>query len=72
MTQIEWQQLEAAVAKMTDVEKQRLADLLASNSNGQIGADPTIGLFADEPDLIEEVIRQTYIARETHPFRTGE
>jgi hypothetical protein len=74
MTQLEWQQLEAAVAKMTDAEKQRLATLLMQPEKEQAtgGRDPIIGSFADESDLIEFVIEQTNLARETHPFRTGE
>jgi hypothetical protein len=73
MTQIQWQQLEATVAEMTEAEKQRLADLLKpSNGTSPTRSDPTIGLFADDPELIEQIIQDTYIARETHPFRTGE
>ena len=73
MTQIQWQQLEATVAEMTEAEKQRVADLLKpSNVASPTQSDPTIGLFADDPELIEQIIQDTYIARETHPFRTGE
>ena len=73
MTQNQWQQLEATVAEMTEAEKQRLADLLKpSNGASPTRSDPTIGLFADDPDLIEQIIQDTYIARETHSFRTGE
>lgn len=74
MTQIQWQQIEAAVAGMTDVEKQRLATLLnqPDHAKAKTVRDPIIGLFADEPELIEFVIEQTNLARETHPFRSGE
>ncbi len=74
MTQIQWEQLEATVAEMTELEKQRLESLLHRSdlAPAKTGRDPIIGLFADEPELIEFVIQQTYLARETHPFRTGE
>ena len=76
MTQLEWQQLEATVQQMTDAEKQRLAVLLAHSevptpprSNDR---DPVIGLFADEPELMEQVIELIYRDRETTPFRVTE
>lgn len=74
MTQFEWQQLEAAVAGMTDDEKQRLATLLAApqESVTPIRPDSIIGLFADDPDLIEQIVQNAYVLRETQPFRTGE
>lgn len=73
MTQIQWEQLEAAVAVMTEEEKQRLAGLLSPAAPPPTSPRKSIiGLFADEPELIEQIIQDVYIARETHPFRTGE
>jgi hypothetical protein len=74
MTQIEWQQLEAAIAHMTDAEKKRLATLLVppGEPKAEPKPDPILGLFADEPELIQFIIDQTYLARETHPLRLGD
>jgi hypothetical protein len=74
MTQLEWQQLEATVAGMTDAERQRLAMLLESNRQAASASadNPSLGLFADEPELIDEIMKGVYEARETYPLRTGE
>jgi hypothetical protein len=76
MTQIQWQQLEATVAQMTDAEKQRLTSLLEKSvislKSEKEKPDPVIGLFADEPELMEKVIELVYRDRETAPFRTGQ
>ena len=76
MTQIQWQQLEATVAQMTDAEKQRLTGLLEksviSSKIENEKHDPVIGLFADEPELMEKVIELVYRDRETAPLRTGQ
>ena len=72
MTQIEWQQLEATVAQMTDAEKQRLVKLLeVAPAQPEAPHNPSLGLFADEPELMEKVIELIYRDRETVPFRTG-
>lgn len=73
MTQIQWQQLEATVAEMTDDEKRRLAAMLADAASCQSSSsdNPSLGLFADDPDLLDEIMDGVYIARENHPFRTG-
>lgn len=72
MTQLEWQQLEAIVAQMTDAEKQRLAKLLeADPAEPERSGNPSLGLFADEPELMEKVIELIYRDRETVPFRVG-
>ena len=54
MTQIEWQHLEATVAGMTDEEKQKLADLLTpvSSDESPSPSNPSLGLFADDPQVI--------------------
>lgn len=73
MTQIQWQQLEATVAEMSDVDKQRLATLLkAPIANApQSTPDPSIGLFADEPELIDEIMDFVYASREARQVRLG-
>ena len=72
MTQIQWEQLEAIVARMTDAEKEKLAGLLTVVKTPSPLSNPILGLFADEPELIDEIMEGVYVARETHPFRTGE
>jgi len=73
MTQIEWQQLEATVQQMTDAEKQRLAKLLeAPNAISELPHNPSLGLFADEPELIDEIMAGVYRDRETYRLRTGD
>jgi predicted DNA-binding antitoxin AbrB/MazE fold protein len=32
-------------------------------------ADPLIGLMADEPELVDAIVEEAMLARETHPFR---
>lgn len=34
-------------------------------------ADPFLGMFRDEPELIDEVSRSAMEARERHPLRSG-
>jgi hypothetical protein len=69
MTQLEWQQLEAAVANMTDEEKQKLASLLAPTLV-KGSPSPSFGLFADEPELIDEIMAGVYHDRENQPLRS--
>lgn len=74
MTQTEWIQLESTIARMSDEEKARLSRLL----DPQKPASPTsrrnrsLGLFADEPALIDEIMEGVYHAREHHPLRIEE
>lgn len=58
---------------MSDAEKHRLAELLESDRKSD---EPTetpgiIGLFADEPELMEKVVELIYHDRATVPLRTG-
>ncbi len=34
-------------------------------------ADPFLGMFKDEPELVDEVTRSAMEARERHPLRSG-
>ena len=73
MTQIEWQQLEATVQQMSDAEKQRLAKLLeVAPAEPEAPHNPSLGLFADEPELIDEIMSGVYHDRENYRLRTGE
>ena len=73
MTQIEWQQLEATVRQMTEAEKQRLAGLLAAPTPpSEAPQNPSLGLFADEPELIDEIMAGVYHDRQNYRLRTGD
>ncbi|QDT76000.1 hypothetical protein [Lacipirellula limnantheis] len=73
MTQIQWQQLEATVQQMSDAEKQRLAKLLeAPAALPETPHNPSLGLFADEPELIDEMMAGVYHDRENYRLRTGD
>ncbi|MEX2315822.1 MAG: antitoxin family protein [Pirellulales bacterium] len=34
-------------------------------------ADKLLGLMADEPDLLDEVVNEAMLGRESHPFRAN-
>jgi predicted DNA-binding antitoxin AbrB/MazE fold protein len=34
--------------------------------------DPLLGLMADEPELVDQVVEMAMTARESHPLRTGD
>ncbi len=73
MTQLQWQQLEATVAGMTDEEKRRLTTLLTA-PNASIppsSTNPSLGLFADEPELVDEIMDFVYASREARQVRLG-
>ena len=71
MTHIEWQQLEATVARMTEAEKQRLAALIEDPAISTSRVDnPSLGLFADAPELLDEIMEGIHERRENAPFRT--
>jgi len=71
MTNSEWQRLEESLAHMTPEEKVRLLALvnLSLAKMATPTKDPLLGLVADEPDLIDEVVQGAYVARERHPLR---
>ena len=68
MTQLQWQQIEIAVASMTEAERERLA-LLIGKAPASSPPVESLGLFADEPELLDEVMEGVYAAREKHPLR---
>jgi predicted DNA-binding antitoxin AbrB/MazE fold protein len=35
-------------------------------------ADPILGLMADEPQLLDEVVEAAIVARESHPLRAAD
>jgi hypothetical protein len=70
MTQVQWQQLESVVAGMTDEEKARLAALVQQSKPQTASTDRSLGLFADEPELMDKIMEGVYHDREHRPFRT--
>ena len=71
MTQLEWQKLEETLAHMTPDEKVRLVALVNSSLSGETTPtkDPLLGLMADEPELVDDVVQAAYAARENHALR---
>ena len=71
MMKLEWKKLEATVAQMTPEEKARLLALVNASPTGEPTPtkDRLLGLMADEPELVDDVVHAAYSAREHHPLR---
>lgn len=71
MTHLEWQKLEETLAHMTPEEKVRLLTLVTSSLSGETTPvkDPVLGLMADEPELVDDMVQAAYAAREHDPLR---
>lgn len=71
MMKLEWEKLEATVAQMTAGEKARLLALVNASPTGESTPtkDRLLGLMADEPELVDDVVHAAYSAREHHPLR---
>ena len=56
---------------MTPDEKRRLLTLVSSSLSPQAvnGKDPLLGLMADEPELMDQVVEAAYEGLERHPLR---
>ncbi len=46
-------------------------DAIERISAAKAPADPFLGMFKDEPELVDEVTRSAMEARERHPLRSG-
>jgi hypothetical protein len=46
--------------------------LITQLDRGEVAHDPLLGLFADEPDLLDQVVDQAMQARETQPLRIAD
>jgi predicted DNA-binding antitoxin AbrB/MazE fold protein len=44
----------------------------SGNQKQCLPSDPLLGLMADEPELLDEVVEAAMVARETHPLRAAE
>jgi hypothetical protein len=71
MTQQQWRQFEQAIAEMTDDEKSRLLEMVrcALSQSPSASDDPVLGMMADEPQLVDQIIESTYASREKDPLR---
>jgi len=71
MTDLEWKKLEETLAHMSPEEKVRLLELVNSSLSERPASakDPLLGLMADEPELVDQVVVTAYAARESHPLR---
>ncbi len=47
------------------------ADAIERIPFAEAPADPFLGMFKDEPELVDEVTRSAMEARERHPLRSG-
>ena len=46
--------------------------LIVQLDTGEIAPDPLLGLFVDEPELLDVAIQEAMQARETQPLRLGD
>ena len=58
---------EARHCRIEDV----FADAIERIAPHDESADPFLGMFRDEPELVDEVTRSAMDARERHPLRSG-
>lgn len=75
MTTIELQLDEQTLERARSVARRRQSSLEALIKEiidlwaGAEGQDPIIGMFAQEPELIDQVLNSAMTAREMHPLR---
>ncbi len=71
MTQIDWQRLEQTMLRIGATEKDRLHSLPdRSLAEGAKATDPLLGLMADDPDLVDQVVASAMTAHERDALRT--
>ena len=46
-----------------------IAEIIEHLALIDIKADPLLGMFADEPEIIDQVVESAMMARELHPLR---
>lgn len=49
-----------------------IADIIKRLAQVEPQNDPMLGMFAEEPDIIDQVMTEVMAARETHPLRLGD
>jgi hypothetical protein len=76
MTKIEVQLDEQTLARAMKLAESRhctldelIRDMIENLEAFEVGDEPFLGMFADEPDLIDQVMESVMMAREAHPLR---
>lgn len=72
--QLEPQTIQQAeqVAQYRDLSLERLiSEIIEKLARMLHSSDPLWGLFADEPELIDQIVEAVLQARESHPVRTS-
>lgn len=71
MTQQQWDSLAASVAEMSRDERERLLRLVRESLASDVcpGGTRLWGLFADDEESLNEVVRGAYEARQSRPAR---
>jgi hypothetical protein len=59
-----------ASSRQVSVEE-LLAEALARMETSTEEDDPILGMFADVPELLDEIVEEAMQAREQHPLRAG-
>ena len=59
---------QVAVSRHSTLEA-LITEMIAQLAETQVTDDPFLGMFADEPALIDLVVESALEARETHPLR---
>jgi hypothetical protein len=59
-----------AAARQVTVEE-LIKEALARLETPAAPDDPVLGMFADVPDLMDEIVEEAMQARERHPLRSG-
>ena len=60
-----------AQARGTTVEA-LVQTLIAQLDTGEVVPDPLLGLFTDEPELLDRTVQDAMYARETQPLRLAD
>lgn len=76
MTKIEVQLDEQTLARAMKLAESRhctldelIRDMIENLENFETAEETFLGMFADEPELIDQVMESVMIAREAHPLR---
>lgn len=76
MTKIEVQLDEQTLARAMKLAESRhctldelIRDMIENLEAFEAGDEPFLGMFADEPELINQVMESVMMAREAHPLR---
>jgi hypothetical protein len=76
MTKIEVQLDEQTLARAMKLAESRhctldelIRDMIENLEAFEVGDEPFLGMFADEPELIDQVMESVMMAREAHPLR---